>query len=202
MSIAVKVQTGAEYIAEERLFRLTVEQYRRMSEVGILNEDDRVELLEGLLIAKMTKSPPHDVAIDLTRDAIAELLPAGWRIRIQSAINTPDSEPEPDIAVVLGPARRYVKAHPRPKDVALLVEVADASLAEDRGRKARLYARARIPVYWLVNLQESTVEVYTDPKGGRSPAYGRRRDYGIDESVPLTIGEEEVGEIAVEEILP
>lgn len=202
MATALKTAPGVEYILTDRPYRLTVEQYHRMIEAGVLVEGDPVELLEGLLITKMTKNPPHDTSLSLTHYAIADLLPSGWVIRIQSAVTTGDSEPEPDIAVVLGPRRRYAKAHPRPKHVALLVEVADASLSEDRGRKARLYARARIPIYWIVNVREFKVEVYTDPKGGRSPGYSRRRDYGIDDSVTLIIEGKEVGRIAVKELLP
>lgn len=202
MATAVKTAPDVEYLPSDRLHRLTVDQYHRMIQAGVLVEGAPVELLEGLLITKMTKNPPHDTALDLTQNAIADLLPAGWRVRVQSAITTGDSEPEPDVSVVLGPARRYVKAHPRPKEIALVVEVADASLFEDRGRKARLYARARIPVYWIVNLQESEVEVYTNPKGARSRAYCQRDDYGIDESVPLIIEGGEVGQIPVRELLP
>ncbi|HXG09570.1 MAG TPA: Uma2 family endonuclease [Gemmataceae bacterium] len=202
MATAVKTVPGVEYIPSDRLYRLTVEQYHHMIEAGVLVEGAPVELLEGLLLTKMTKNPSHDVALDLTREALEELLPSGWRVRVQSAITTADSEPEPDLAVVVGPARRYLKAHPRPKEIALLVEVADASLFEDRGRKARIYARARIPVYWIVNVKESKVEVYTDPKGGKSPAYSQQHDYGIGESVPLIIEGEEIGRIPVKELLP
>jgi Uma2 family endonuclease len=202
MATAAKTAPSIEYIPSDRLYRLTVDQYRRMAEVGVLAEGEPVELLEGLLIRKMMKNPPHDTSLTLTQYAVADLLPAGWMVRVQCAVTTGDSEPEPDVAVVLGPARRYAKTHPRPKDIALVVEVADASLFEDRGRKARLYARARLPVYWIVNLQESKVEVYTDPKGGRSPAYHQRRDYGTDESVPLVIEGEEIGQIPVKEMLP
>src|SRR5262245_50936971 len=128
MATAAKTAPSIEYIPSDRLYRLTVDQYHRMAEAGVLAEGAPVELLEGLLITKMTKGPPHDVLIHLTRDAIADLLPRDWSLRVQSAITTADSEPEPDLAVVPGPARRYLKAHPRPKEIALVVEVADASL--------------------------------------------------------------------------
>jgi hypothetical protein len=86
--------------------------------------------------------------------------------------------------------------------VALIIEVADTSPDEDRIRKGRIYARARIAVYWIVNLRESQVEVYTQPRAGKSPAYRQRRDYARKESVPVVLDGEEIGRIAVEDFLP
>jgi Uma2 family endonuclease len=151
----------------------------------------------------MSHNPPHDVAVDLAQNAIADQLPEGWRVRVQSVITIDGSEPEPDIAVVRGPARRYAKAHPRSKDVAFLVEVADTTLTEDRDFKGPLYARARIPVYWIVNLREAKVEVYTQPKGRKAAAtYHYRQDYETDQSVPLVIEGREVAQIPVRDLLP
>ncbi len=182
--------------------RFSVNQYHRLIRAGVLREHDRVQLLEGSIVAKMTHKPPHDVAVDLTQTAIAPRLPAGWRVRVQSAITTQESEPEPDVAVVRGPARRYVRSHPRPKDIGMIAEVADTSLLEDRTVQARIYARARIPVYWIINLVQAVVEVYTQPKGGKAPGYGQRRDYHQDESVPLIIAGRRVGLIPVRDLLP
>lgn len=182
-------------------YRFTVEQYRRMSEAGILTEEDRVELLEGWLIPKMTHHPPHDASISLTQGELASRLPPDWMVRIQSALNTEDSEPEPDIAVVRGSARRYARAHPKPKDIGMLVEVAESSLAEDRVRKGRLYARARIPVYWIINLVEGIIEVYTRPRGGKEPRYTERRDYLPEDKIPLVLNGKEVARILVRDLL-
>jgi Uma2 family endonuclease len=184
------------------MYRFTVQQYRRMVETGILSENDMVELLEGWIVAKMTHNPPHDAAVNLTRCVIEPLLASGWHVRVQSAITTGDSEPEPDIAVVRGSLRRYVQSHPRPADIGLLIEVAETSLLEDRIDKGRLYARARIPIYWIVNIPERQVEIYTDPKGGKSPAYRRRHDYGINDKLPLVIDGQEIARIAVKSCLP
>ncbi len=182
-------------------FRFTVRQYRRMAEGGILTEDHRVELLEGWIIPKMTHKPPHDASVDLTQHAVSERLPEGWRVRVQSAINTSDSEPEPDVAVVRGGARRYARAHPRPRDIGMLLEVAESSLQQDRFQKGRLYARARIPVYWVINLLESVVEVYTRPRSGKHPAYQRREDYRPGDDVPLVLDGKEVARIPVRDLL-
>jgi Uma2 family endonuclease len=180
----------------------TVQQYERLAETGVLTANDRVELLEGLIVDKVTQNPPHNAAIDLGRSVLQGLLPPGWIIREQKAVRLIDSEPEPDLAVVRGPVKRYARRHPRPTDIAQAVEVADTSLADDRNRKGRIYARARIPVYWIINLVEAKVEVYTQPRGGRVPAYRERRDYGRDDVIPLIIAGQEVGVVAVRDLLP
>jgi Uma2 family endonuclease len=183
--------------------RFTVEQYERMAELGLLTSADRVELLEGIIVDKMTQNPPHNAAIDLVRDQLEPLLPEDYRLREQKAVRlVGGSEPEPDLAVVLGPAKRYARRHPGPQDIFLVVEVADTSLADDRERKGRIYARSRLAVYWIVNLHDGVVEVYTNPKGGKAPGYTTRRDYGRDESVPAIVAGTELATICVSELLP
>src|SRR5262245_47723154 len=114
------------------LHRFTVAQYHDMVRNGILGENDRVELLDGWIVDKMTHNPPHDGTVSVVKDEVEPELPRGWMLRIQSAITLATSEPEPDLAAVKGPARRYMRSHPRPQDIGLLIEVADTSLAEDR----------------------------------------------------------------------
>lgn len=184
------------------LYRFNVDQYEKMIDAGVLTGEDRVELIEGIVVQKMTQHPPHAVAIDYTLDALRPLMPDGWRLREQKPIELSDSEPEPDLVVVRGPLQRYETCHPRPADIALVVEVADTTLEGDRRVKGRMYARARIPVYWIINLNERRIEVYTEPKGGKEPAYRRRTDYSLDVCVPLVIGGEEVGQVSVDELLP
>ena len=126
----------------------------------------------------------------------------GGGIRIQSAITTDDSEPEPDLALVLGPASRYAAKHPGPQDIALVIEVADSSLAHDRDVKARLYARARIATYWIVNLVDMQVEVYSDPSGPTTnPGYRQHQTYRAGEVLPLVIAGQNVGSVAVRDLL-
>src|SRR5262245_53367242 len=103
--------------------KFSVEEYHRMIQAGILTEDDPVELLEGWVVPKMPHNPPHDGIVDLAREVIRGKLPAGWRVRVQSAITTPDSEPEPGLVVAPGPASRYFDHHPGPSEIALVVEV-------------------------------------------------------------------------------
>ena len=170
---------------------------------GIIGEDDRVELLEGYIVPKMVHKPPHDGTIDLANDGIQPLLPRGWRIRIQQSIVTDDSEPEPDLAVVRGDKRTFLTRHPGPADVGLLVEVSDASLQRDRADKGRLYARARIICYWIINLIDRQVEVYTDPTGpDPSPRYLNRVDYDVNSAVPIVLSGQPCGSIMVRELLP
>ncbi len=206
MAIAVKRVARPRAEIEEAppsgLYRFTTPQYERMVEVGILTPEDRAELLEGWIVKKVTQHPPHATVLEYTQDALRPLLPEGWRLREQKPMTTPDdSVPEPDVAIVRGPASRYERRHPRPADVALVIEVADTSLQEDRERKGRIYARARIPVYWIVNLPDERVEVYTRPRAGKTPIYRERRDYGRGQVFPLIIEGQEIAEIPVDALL-
>jgi Uma2 family endonuclease len=183
------------------LYRFSVEQYHQMIQAGVLRSGERAELLEGWIVAKMTRNPPHDFA--LTRlDRLLRRLSDDWVVRIQCALTIRQSEPEPDVAVVRGPDSRYSTRHPGPQDTALVIEVADTSLEEDREIKLRTYARSRIGLYWIVNLRTAQVEVYTDPRGGRTPSYRRRQDYGASDSVPLVLGGQDFGSIPMRELLP
>jgi Uma2 family endonuclease len=185
-----------------RVHRFTVEQYERMGELGILTPDDRVELLEGWIVDKMTQHPPHAAAIDYVQDALRAVLPADWRLRDQKPVRITDSLPEPDVAVVRGPRERYTRRHPVPAHVALVIEVADTTLQQDREWKGPIYARARIPVYWVVNLPGMTLEVYTQPRAGKAPTYRQRQDYDPHETVPVVIAGREVARIPVRELFP
>ncbi len=182
--------------------RFTVDEYHRLGEAGVLTEDDRVELLEGLIVTKMIHNPPHDTSLALTDSSIRGLLPAGWHTRVQSAITTDDSEPEPDVAVVRGSIRDYATRHPGPGDIGLLVEVAESSLGRDR-KKCRLYARAGIAAYWIINLVDRQIEVFGNPTGPvAEPAYRDSKTYRAGQSVPLVIGGQSLGEIPVNDLLP
>jgi Uma2 family endonuclease len=183
--------------------RLSVEQYHQMLHGGILQTDDRVELLEGLLVDKMTKHPPHSAATRLTRAALEKLVPAGWYVDSQEPVTTADSEPEPDVCIIRGARRDYVERHPGPADVGLLIEVADESLVRDRGVKKRLYARAGIPVYWIVNLIDRQVEVFSEPLASKDlPDYRHQRVCGGNGAVPLIVAGVEIGQINVADLLP
>ena len=185
------------------LWRLSVDKYHRMIEADILDEDDPVELLEGLLVEKMSKNPDHPLATDLVRTTLERLMPAGWFVRTQDPITTTESEPEPDAALIRGDRRQFRERHPGPQDLALVVEVSEASLKRDRTLKLRIYARAAIAIYWIVNLIEGHIEVYTDPTGpAEEPTYRQRRDFGPADELPFVIEDREIGRIAVRDLLP
>lgn len=203
MSVAVQPNWHLSPLPFLPMRRFSVDEYHRMIEAAILDENDRVELLEGWIVAKMAHNPPHDSMIDLAYGALEAFLPAGWYIRTQSAITTDDSEPEPDLAVVLGPRGRYGNRHPGPADVAFVVEVSDSTLSQDRTFKGPLYARAGIVRYWIINIPDARVEVCTDPSGpDPAPAYRQRRDYGLNEAVPVLVAGQEIGHVAVRELFP
>lgn len=190
-------------VPNDYIWRLSVEQYHEMIRAGILTDDDPVELLEGWLVVKMPKNPPHRLATQLTRAALERLLPAGWFVDAQEPITTETSEPEPDVMLVRGDPRQYGDRHPGAQDLALVVEVAETSLTRDRGMKKRLYARTKIPVYWIVNLVDGWIEVYTDPTGpAAEPDYRQHRDYGPADELPVVIEGKEVGRLAVRDLLP
>jgi Uma2 family endonuclease len=184
------------------IYRLTVEQYHAIARAGILDEDAPVELLEGWLVRKMTQNPPHVLVSGLIHDTLVGLVPAGWHVRASNPVTTPDSEPEPDLAVIRGSRRDYQDRHPSSQDAALVVEVADTSLRQDRSAKKRVYARAGIPIYWIVNLNARQIEVYTEPLStAKTSVYRQRRDFGPEDVIPVVLDGTEIGQLAVRELL-
>ncbi len=183
--------------------RFTVAEYHKLIEIGVLTENDDLELLDGYLVEKMPHDPIHDGTIQLVEDALRALLPVGWCARVQSAVTLSKSEPEPDITVARGDKRSYLAKHPGPSDIALVVEVSNTTLDSDRGDKIPLYAGDGITVYWIVNLIDRQVEVYEQPSGPTSsPTYGSRRTYKPGDAIPFMLGGVNVGTIAVNDLLP
>jgi Uma2 family endonuclease len=182
--------------------RFTVEQYHAMIDAGILKDGDRCELLEGWIIDKMTINPPHATCVVLAQTYLLSKLPSDWMLRIQLPITLATGEPEPDLLVARGPVRRYGQSHPTPKETGLLIEVADSSLDIDRELKSLVYARAEVQIYWIINLIDSRVEVFTDPTGGKSPAYRKQRNYSATQAVPFVLDGKEIARIPVRELLP
>jgi len=151
----------------------TRKEYDTLVKSGFFNEDESIELLGGQLIVAEPKGSPHSTAVALTAEALRLAFGSGWLVRVQDPIALDaESEPEPDVAIVPGRARDYLAEHPaRP---ALLVEVAESSLAFDRGHKGSLYARAGVADYWIVNLVDAVLEVYRAPALDRSAEFGWR----------------------------
>jgi Uma2 family endonuclease len=145
---------------------LTLADYHRLGEVGILGADDRVELLEGQLVDMSPIGPRHAFVVEALNEALVTAVAGRAGVRPQNPIILDNrSEPQPDFAVVRRHPPGQPHAHPEPEDVFLLIEVADSSLAIDRGAKLALYARAGIREYWLVDLTTDCVFVHRDPEG-------------------------------------
>lgn len=190
-------------IPNDLILRLSIEQYHAIIQAGILTDDDSVELLEGWLVFKMPKNPPHRVTTRLVRTALENILPPGWYVDSQEPITLSNSEPEPDIVVVRGDTRQYLDRHPGAEDIALIIEVSDTTLQRDRTVKKRIYARAGIAIYWIVNLVEGLVEVYSQPIAEvEQPDYSQRLDFGRSAVVPIIIEGIEIGAIAVNSLVP
>jgi len=183
------------------LYRLSVDEYEQMGRAGLL-EDARVELIDGLLVQKMPPDPPHVSVVELTRAALQPFLPAGWHFREEKPVRLPKfNMPEPDLVIVRGTIRDYLDHHPGPDEVALLVEVAYSSITRDRKAKLAVYAGSGIAEYWIVNVTEEKLEVYSDPDADQR-IYKNQRDFGRDRSVPLSVEGRELGQVQVSDLLP
>lgn len=186
------------FLSMATFHRLTVDQYHQMIANGILGEEDPVELLEGYLVTKMPRSPEHDFALRVLEKRLHRLVPDTFTVSSQCAATLMESEPEPDFTVARGDESLYRHRHPAPADTALVIEVSASSLLRDRTDKARIYARADIPVYWVVNVVDKVIEVSTQPSGPtQSPAYGKRDDYSVGTVVPVVLDGQTIGTIAV-----
>jgi Uma2 family endonuclease len=167
-----------------RTRRWTRVEYDRLIALGIIQEDERLELLGGQLVLRDRQSPGHAFAIRTLGEALRHAIGSGSHVRILSPVALDsESEPEPDLSVVPGAIRDYRDDHP--SQPTLLVEVADTSLVFDRKRKGSLYARACLPEYWIVNLVDRVLEVYREP----APAAGA--PYGWAYGIVLTLGPDE-----------
>jgi Uma2 family endonuclease len=195
--------TPVTYGLDASIARFSVARYQRMIEAGILTSEDKVELLENYVVLKMPRNPPHDGTIQLIDEALAPKIPAGWRMRVQLTVVLSDSQPEPDFAIVRGNARTYLTRHPTPADVGIIIEVADSSLLRDQRDKTRIYARGGIPCYWIANLVDRRIEVYTQPSGPIAvPAYSSFQVYQPGDAVPLVLDGGTIGTVPADELLP
>lgn len=162
-----------------------------MAEAGVFRPGERMELIGGKIITTSPQNSPHFTAICLAEDGLRAIFSTGYVVRTQGPLDlSPTSQPQPDIAVVRGRVRDYTSAHPT--TALLVVEVAESSLSFDRGEKARLYASADIPEYWVVNLQDNRLEVYRDPAPTIGQPYGCgywscTHYFATDAVVPLAV---------------
>ncbi len=185
-------------LALPQVYRMTVDEYERMTAAGVL-DDPRVELINGYLVKKMGKNPPHIWSVDAIIESLRPKLVGMW-CRKEDPVRIPDfDEPEPDVAVVRGTRDDYRDRIPEPGDILFLVEVAESTLLRDQGEKLHAYARGGILDYWIVNLVDSQVEVYSSPAAG---GYRSLRVFKHGDQIPLAIEGVEIGEISVSSILP
>jgi Uma2 family endonuclease len=151
--------------------RWTRAEYDRMIDHGLLDEDDRVELIDGEILEMAPQLTRHSAMVAHVQKVLEAAFGPGYHARVQLPFALdPMSEPEPDIAVVSGVPRDYLHSHPH--RAALLVEVAETTLRFDRRWKSSLYARAGVEEYWILNLVDRLLEVYRDPAADRSARYG------------------------------
>lgn len=152
--------------------QFTVDDYYRMLAAGILNEDDRVELIDGEIRQMSPVDAVHAAHVKRLNQMLSIKLGSHFVIGVQDPIRLNEfNEPEPDLSVLRWHDDFYEQDHPRPSDVFLLIEVANTSLLYDRTEKLPRYAAAAIPEVWLVNIAQRAVEQYAEPENGRYTLY-------------------------------
>jgi Uma2 family endonuclease len=171
--------------------RWTRDEYYRLARAGLLG-DARSELIEGQVLPITPNNPPHETSVGLTARVLEAAAGAGFHAREEKGLVLNDvSEPQPDVVVVRGDRTAYAARKPGVADAVLVVEVADTTLAYDRGDKADLYAAAKVPVYWLVDVAHRQLEVRTQPEPSLESETGWRyavvTTYQAHRAVTLTI---------------
>lgn len=159
------VQQESRPLPPPQPFRFTVKDYYRLGEIGILKEDDRVELIQGEIIMMPPIDPGHAESTDNSQQGIQRMLGPNFRVRCQHPVRLDNNnEPIADLAIVR--QRSYKEGHPGPADTVLIIEVSNSSLRDDLSRKKLMYAAAGIPEYWVVDLNARVLHVFARPKSG------------------------------------
>ncbi|MEM9837407.1 MAG: Uma2 family endonuclease [Bacteroidota bacterium] len=176
----------------------TSEQYQKMISVGILTEDDRVELLLGKITEMSPIGKAHAACIRILNDYVYERLYGQYSFSFENPILLPNnSEPEPDFALLTYREDRYASGHPTAVDVLLVIEVADHTLEKDRVVKSAIYADAGIAEYWIINLVDRCIEVHTEPLAA-DLKYGTCEVYEEKEALTHSV----FGAVEVASLLP
>jgi Uma2 family endonuclease len=202
MSATTRPSSPPPLLSAAGFKRFTPAQYHALIHSGVIQEGEPVELLEGYLVEKGMRNPPHEMSL---RRLTARLPPrvSGWFLQIQGAIALGESEPEPDGVLLRGDETSCDGRLPTGTDIGLVIEISDSTLAFDRRDKGRIYARAGIPVYWILNVADRQIEVYTNPDPAADPpAYRTRTDYHPGHTVPITLDGAAAGTIAATDLLP
>ncbi|HEX8826386.1 MAG TPA: Uma2 family endonuclease [Archangium sp.] len=165
--------------------RFTLSEYHRLIDVGVLGEDERVELVEGVIVAMTPQGRSHALVISRLGESFMEARQPDCRVRIQLPLSLgDDSEPEPDLAVVTRQEEETARVHPRA--ALLVVEVAEESPRKDRLLKGRIYARALVPEYWVVDVAGRAIEVYSEPDADAG-RYRALRTLGVGETLSCAV---------------
>lgn len=180
------------------LYRIPVAEYERWTSLGVFDTGPKVELLNGYLVEKMPGKPPHANSVNRLIRRFNRHLPDGWVARCQTAATVGASQPEPDLAVVRGDESTYANRHPIPADFGIAIEVAESSLRGDRTDRLDIYAAAGVPEYWIVNLVDGQVEVYTRPQP--EGTYAGRKDYLPGSAVPVVLDGQHAFDLPVGEL--
>jgi Uma2 family endonuclease len=144
--------------------QISVDDYEKMIELGILTENDRVELIRGEIVEKMSIGDPHIACVNRLTRRFVRAVDDKAIVSIQNPIRLADSEPEPDLTLLAPSNDDYASGKAGPADVLLVIEVADSSLDYDRDVKGPIYAENGIADYWIVNLIDRCLEVYRQPQ--------------------------------------
>ncbi len=180
----------------------SAQEYDRLAELGFF-DDEKLELIEGEIIPKMTHNPPHATALYKAQIILMRVFQGGFMVRVQLPLALgPRSRPEPDVCVVQGQPEDFARAHPTAAVLAL--EVSDSTLRQDRETKSALYARHNIAEYWIVNLIDGTLEVFRNPAAQEGTllghAYQEQRVLRAGESIAPLLRPE--NSIDVADLLP
>jgi len=201
-SAAIKSAVSRQQI-DGQPYLFTVAQFEQMVANGILTKSDKVELLEGYVIRKMTVNAPHRVVVHRLLRWLQQAVGESRYCYAQSPVDLQTSQPEPDLAICKGPESDYLDKHPQSNELLLIIEVSASSLRLDRNQMQRIYAQAGIPSYWIVNSPDRVIEIYTDPDPTASePIYRMMRTIRESEMVALVLDGTEVGQILVKDLLP
>ena len=168
--------------------KFTIEEYHQLVDLGFFTENDRIELIKGEIIEMAPKRTPHSVCNSILFGELYRLLSDRANVRGQEPITLPsNSEPEPDVVIARKKNDNYLSAHPTAADIILVIEISDSTLKYDRETKLSLYAEAGINNYWIVNLIDNHLEVYTNPFSNSQGKFAYRNKTIVlsDESIDI-----------------
>ena len=206
-STALNATEDSFRLPEGMPYRLTAQEFFQMVEADILPPKRRIALWEGQLYEKMAKKMPHAVGSSKVNMTLLRSLPEGWSLWPENPILIDDfTAPLPDVSIIRGTPDDFIRKSsvPKTEDIGLVVEIAEASLQKNLTTTLQIYARAGLPVYWVVNLVARRVEVYSEPRVAEDgvAGYSSVAMFDTDHDVPLVLGGREVARIPARALIP